>query len=412
MPVSRAKPEPRYWATCVVEGVFLPYRGELIASDGHVYPAHQAASHRRWSERHPDDAMEARLHLAWPRTTAEGVELTLVNSYLPTDPHFEAQEHRINRASLSGAITNQKANKGLFVLRVMRNAPAPKGKHLWAQFRPHLLFIHGLVQPLSAHLNRVVRLDCRLEHGHLVLDSVASIGESLEEVLEVGGIRWPWPFTNNAASIKRLAELNPDPQGDWIPLRQDYRDTLTQLLENVTRHSRKLGHNADPALARNLDRIRKICSRITSICRFAEDADLRGMLKRTKLLQLLNSFQPDLAAARKMTAPALLDSQKSSPSPATSSEAKSPGESKQGRGGPATRKPKAVDLPEALEPLAELLLRKYPDDLLQLGCNLTAGQLRHAVQQLVACGWYDALRPDQQALIASYQLKKVIRLRG
>ena len=396
-----AKPEPRYWATCVVEGVFLPERGELISSDGQLYPAHQAPGHRRWATNHPEDAMEARLHVAWPRTTAEGVELALVNSYLPMDSHCEHLEPLVNRCSISGVVTNQKPSKGLFVMRVMRNAPAPKGKHRDPPFRTHLLFIHGLVQPLSAHLNRVVRLDCSLEGGHMVLDSVASIGESLEEALSVGGIQWPWPFLSNAASIKRLAELNPEPVSAWIPLRENFRETLEIQLEQLQKNTRSLMNDAgvDRKLARDADRVRIIGKRMASICKYAKDDDLRGLLKRTKLLTLLNSFQIDLTAASKM--PAVIEHKKvETKAPARETKVTAPAQ------------PAASTVPEGLEEVADLLLRRYPDDLIGMGCNMTAMQVRLAMQQLVSCGWYDALSPEQQRLIASYQLKRVLKLRN
>ena len=72
----------------------------------------------------------------------------------------------------------------------------------------------------------------------------------------------------------------------------------------------------------------------------------------------------------------------------------------------------AFEVPENLQPLAELLLRRFPDALIGRELGLPPIRVRQAVQQLVACGWYDSLSPDEQSRIASYQLKKVLKLRA
>ena len=395
LPLAKNKrKEPRYWATCVVEGVFLPDEGVLVSSDGHAYKAHQASSHKRWTGRNPEDALECRLHTAWPRTNDGQVELTLVNSYKPFDQECEHLEPLVNTCSIAGDVTNQKTKKGVFVMRIKRNTPAPKGAHRQAEFSNHLLFVRGLLQPLSLYQNHIVRIDCRLEKGQLVLASVASIGESLEEVLELGGLRWPWPFQRNVASLKRLSELNPDTASKLWP-GPDCRDVLLEQLLRLDNGAKGMAKEAgsDRRLARDADRLRKIADRIRTTCKAMQDDDLRGMLKRTRLLSVLDSLQPDLTAASKMTPAAVAE-----PKPAKAKAR-------------ATAAP-AFEVPENLRPVADLLLRKYFDDLIGLELDLTPIRVRQAVQQLVACGWYDALSPEQQARLNSYQLKKVLKLRA
>ena len=389
---------PRYWATCVVEGVFLPDEGVLISSDGHTYKAHQASFHKRWTEKHPDDALECRLHTAWPRTNDGQVEITLVNSYKPFDQECEHLEPLVNTCSIAGAVTNRRMKKGVFVMRIKRNTPAPKGKHHQSEFCNHLLFIQGLLQPFSLYQNRFVRIDCRLEKGQLVLASVASIGESLEEVLELGGLRWPWPFQRNVASLKRLSELNPEPTSKLWP-GADCRDVLLEQLLRLDNGAKSMAKQAgsDRGLARDVDRLRKIADRIRTTCKAMQDDDLRGMLRRTRLLSVLDSFQSSLGAARQM--PAAVAEPKPAKVPVPAAKAK------------ATAAP-AFEVPENLQPLAELLLRRFPDALIGRELGLPPIRVRQAVQQLVACGWYDSLSPDEQSRIASYQLKKVLKLRA
>jgi len=378
----------------VVEGRFNPEKGLLYGTDGRVYKAHQITSHKRWTTRHPEDVFDCLLHRAWPHSTPEGIELTLIDSLHPTDPRCEALESQIWRCSISGEITNQKTAKGIFVMRVKRNIPAPKGQHRSPAFIPRLLFIRGRLTPLSDYLNHIVRLDCRLEGGFLVLDSVASIGESLEEVLELGGTCWPWPFLSNASSIKRLCDLNPDPDR-LVLARSDCREVLQRQLDHLQSLSKQWINDAaeNRRLARDADRLRIIAKRIGSICKPIADDDLRGMLRRTNLLSVLCSVQNDLTAASKMTV-AAPDKPKAEPKAKPKAKAK------------------AIDLPATLEPMAELLLSGHFDDLICMKLDITPKLLKGLIGQLVACGWFDTLTDEQRAQLQSYQLKKAIRLRG
>ena len=199
-------------------------RKVLIASNGEEFPCSFAAHYKRWAEKDPDAVAAARHHLVWPRTTKDGLRVTLVKSSktrfnLPTPNTFR----------ISGQVTNQRGAKDRVVVRVMRNEAAKHKRHRQAEFTTHLLFLQGRLSP-AKDLNHHVTLVCALEGREIAIRKVLEIGEIEEQVVEWKGVKFPWPFASSRASIERLAELN-GKGGKKVLVPPGFRIKLAEALE-------------------------------------------------------------------------------------------------------------------------------------------------------------------------------------
>ena len=93
----------------------------------------------------------------------------------------------------------------------MRNvAPKAKSKKIFktAEFKPHLLFLKGRLTPACDYVNHHVSLVGALDGRDIAIRYVKKVGEIQEQIIEVTGVKFPWPFASSRASLMRLAELN------------------------------------------------------------------------------------------------------------------------------------------------------------------------------------------------------------
>lgn len=379
-------------AVGVVEGTFIPERNLLIGSGGLQYPARAVASVRRFFTKHPDRAADARYFVCWPRTTKEGVELTVTDA--PTDPDRQASLKReAGWFRVAGVVTNQRSRRNKVVVRVTRNSPCDPARKRQSEFRPHLLFLDGRVAPAVDFVNNHAAFRCQLKGQGLVIRSVESRQEIQPEPISAGGVQWPWPFYPNKASLLAIKDFNAPEQKTFL-VKSPCQDTLAeglQLMEQLIRHRKK--QPASPEAALITDRLNLTLRRLRTYTARMGDFELYDLLEETGLHVILNRIQvteAEAPAAIPAAAPA-----KTKPKAKTT---------------PVT---KGVQLPAELRPLADMLLQAWPDTLLRSAPGMSPAALKSGVAALVACGWYDALSPQEQRLAqASYQLKKALKLRS
>lgn len=370
--------------------MFLPEAGELIAADGTAYAVSQTQRHRDWAQRHPDQAMSARFHVVWPRTTPKGLHLTLVKSKTPETAGPMASQ--AGAFTISGMVVNQRGRRNQTVLRVMRNAPAPKKQHRLAQYAPHLLFLTGRLSPASRFINSHATLRCRLAGQQLVIKGVTAVSAPQEERMEMAGLIWPWPALASRATLERLKELNLPEQKGNVLVAPGFRQRLDDALAQMTSISRVLIGQVeeDRRLSRNADRLRLIAKRIGAYLKRMDDIELAQILEETALLVVLKSLQdPQLTTVSKM--------------PTATAEPKTEPKRRGRRPAPAP------EVPADLQELARLLEAGCIDGLLRSLLSLTPAGLRSGINALVALGWYARLSEEQKGKLKSYQLKKLLQ---
>lgn len=318
MPTNPLPLSDQFFALGALEGVVLLDRKVLIASNGEEFPIAMASHYKRWAEKDPEAVASARHHLVWPRTTKEGLHLTLTKSGPKRFPGPTPGTFRI-----SGEITNQRGQRNQVVVRVKRNSPAKGKRYRLTEFRPHLLFLKGRLTPACKFINHHVSLIGALDGRDIAIRVVRSIGAIQEHVFEFNGVKFPWPFASSRASIERFCQLNG--KGDsrvlvmpgfrvklkahlesWETLQKtnawDFRKTSESermeidfetgepILDPKTGEPLIEGELPNrEELERDNDRLRHILKRIDGFTKRLPDGDLEALLEDTGLLQVLNS---------------------------------------------------------------------------------------------------------------------------
>jgi hypothetical protein len=373
----------------VVEGTFIPERNLLIGADGQQYRATCVPGVRRFFLKHPDRAASARYLVCWPRTTKEGVELTVTDA--PTATERQASLKReAGWFRVAGVVTNQRSRKNKVVVRVVRSEPAPPEQKRQSNYRPHLLFLEGRVAPAANFVNHHATFRCQLKDKGLVIRSVEERQRIKPEPLAAGGVQWPWPFHASKGSLLDLKAFNAPEQKTFL-VQAPYQQTLgegLQLLQQLIDHRKAQPATAEEALV--TDRLGMILRRLRTYTARMGDFELFDLLEETGLHVILRRIT--IEAAPLAPAPA----KKAKPK-ATKAAAPAP----------------VGQAPEELKPLADLLLQGWPDTLLRSAPGMSPAALKSGVAGLLACGWYDALTEEEQRLAqASYQLKKALKQRN
>jgi len=377
-------------AVGVVEGTFIPERHLLIGADGQHYKASLTGNVARWYAQKPEEAAKARFFICWPRTTkADGIHLTVVGA--PTDPERQASLKReAGQFKVAGVVTNQKSRRNKVIVRVARDESPPKDRRRWSQHRSHLLFLSGRAAPAVDFTNHHTVFTCELKEQQLVIRRIE--GRQKVEVvpIEIGGVKWPWPFHSGRRALEQLRDFNlPKGQKTFLAV-PPYHQTLGARLERLDQliaMRKSIDASAEESIT--TDRLKMIARRIRTYVRKMGDFELSDLLAATGLHVVLGRIQLD---APEPAAP--------EPQPQAAKKAKA--------------KPAAAAatpaLPADLEPLAQMLLQGLPDLILREAPGMSAASLRSGVAQLVELGWYDRLSPEEQALArTSFQLRKAVK---
>lgn len=415
-------------------------RQVLIAPNGEEFPCSFAAHYKRWAEKEHDAVASARHHLVWPRTTKDGLRVTVVKSStqrfnLPTPNTFR----------ISGQITNQRGAKDRVVVRVMRNSPAKHKRHRQAEFTTHLLFLKGRLSPAKDFVNHHVTLVCALEGREIAIRKVLEIGQIEEQVVEFKGVKFPWPFASSRASIERLAELN-GKAGKQVIVQPGFRIKLAEQIERwkelqkfqrtifkktsdadrVERDSETGEYIMDKEtgkpriepelpnreqLERDNDRLRLILRRIESFTKRMKDGDLEVFLEDTALLSVLKSPKRSFLSGTPFHP-------FGSHRPATKSEAEEPAQPSTNTPMPVATKapPKATTstgkvkimhlLPEEMRDFAMDALRGMNDSGLATKHGIYSQTVRIWANVLVNSGWLAAVPEHLVKQIRSHQILK------
>ena len=376
-------------AVGVVEGTFIPERHMFVAADGAQYRASGVSSLEKKYRSKPQEFAGARFHVVYPRTIRGGVELIVASS--PTDPERQASLQReAGWFTVSGTVTNQRSRRNQVVLRVVRNKPAPPNRKRQSEFRPHLMFLSGRAAPAADFTNHHATFGCQLVGQELVIRRIEGRSRIRMEPMEAGGVQWPWPFHPGKAALMKLREFNTT-QTTFL-VRPPYQDTLAEGLKALGAlidHRKNTLH--DPADVLVTDRLQLIKRRIRTYASRMGDFELHDLLEETGAHVIMGRISLDTQTAQEPVV--------DTPTKAKKTKAKA-----------AT--PAAPAVPPGLEALAEGLLQGWPDLLLRDLPGMSTSRLRSGIAQLVACGWYDTLTPEQQALArTSYQIKKTLKCR-
>lgn len=375
-----------YQAVGVIEGTFVPERGVVIGKDGTTYPASCVPGVRRFYERHPKKAAQARYLICWPRTSDTGKQVHLTVTDAPADPDRQASLKReAGRFKISGVITNQRSRLNRVVVRVVRNKAVPRKQRHISQYKTHLLFLTGRAAPFGNFVNKHTTFTCELKAHELRIRGIEDT-QVLETVTyEAGGLQFPWPFMATRRHVDLFCSLNGAGEASVLAL-DDFRGRLQLRLQGLDQLVEARASSTNPEEQLITDRISKVRQRIGNFVRRMGDMELQTLLEDTGLLVALSRLQLEPS-----TNP--LPEQQAMPATATPS----------------------VTLPKHLEKVAEQVCNGAPDALIAMNPGMTLKKVKASVAALMNTeGWWDSLPADAQARAqkGSYQVRKALKQRG
>lgn len=363
----------------------MPERNIVIGADGTTYPASCHPGVRRFFERKPKEAAQAKYLVCWPRTSDTGKQVHLTVTSAPVDPERQASLKReAGRFKVSGVITNQRSRLNRVVVRVVRNVTVPRKRRHEAQYKSHLLFLTGRAAPFGDFVNKHTTFTCVLKGPQLLIRGIEDAKEPVVEYIEAGGLKFPWPFRAAQRHIELFAEAQGVGKGPFL-VPDDAEDRLQLRLRNLDLLVAERADIASDVEHLNTDRIVKVRQRIHNFTRRMGDSELRALLESTGLLTALAKLR--LAG--------------DSPNPPENAM-------------PALAEP-VVALPKNLQKIAELVTAGAPDALMSIKLKIDGRDVKAAIAALMSTeGWWEGLSEEEQAKArkGSYQVRKVLKQRG
>ena len=373
-----------YQAVGVVEGTFVPERNIVVGADGTTYPASCHPGVRRFFERNPKKAAEAKYLVCWPRTSDTGKQVHLTVTAAPVDSdRQDSLKREAGRFKVSGVITNQRSKLNRVVVRVVRNAPAPRDRRHESQFKTHLIFLTGRAAPFGNFVNKHTTFTCSLQAHQLLIRGIEDTRAPEVVVYEAGGLKLPWPFMATRKHLDLFCSLNAAGKTPCL-VPADFRDRLQLRLRQMdllVSERSALTSDEDHLIT---DRIRKIRQRLSTFTRRMGDLELELLLEESGLLASL----------------AVLNLEPTNPTPEPVM--------------PATLEP-VVALPKNLEKIAAQVLAGAPDALVAMAPGMNSKKAKAAITELMTRdGWWDSLSNEEKARAqkGSYQIRKALKQRG
>ena len=201
----------------------------IVLIDGEEFAATPSPVLRQWLDKNPEAATSVRIWLAYPRTlkpAAGGLAFFLVGT--PEDQSASRWQKEIDRFEIKGQAMDSRANSNFCVIRIPRNAPAPKGKRRERNWLPHLLFLQRALRPVRKWKGVDVQIAAKRDGRHLFIAEYKELKHRPTTIALPVGATVPWPIrpTRSAVSAVIKSLLPPDHQP---AARADIADDLKKL---------------------------------------------------------------------------------------------------------------------------------------------------------------------------------------
>ena len=391
-----------YQAVGVVAGTYVPERNIVVGADGTTYPASCHPGVRRFFERNPEKAAQAKYLVCWPRTSDTGKQVHLTVTSAPVDPERQASLKReAGRFKISGVITNQRSKLNRVVVRVVRNETVPRNRRHESQFKTHLLFLTGRAAPFGNFVNKHTTFTCVLKGHELLIRGIEDTREPEVVIHEAGGLKLPWPFMATRKHVDLFCSLNGTGKAPCL-VPADFRDRLQLRLRQMDLLvSERSALNADEDHLIT-DRIRKVRQRLQTFTRRMGDGELELLLEETGLLAALAKL--DLEPTPNPIPETTMQSTYAAPEAITNNAAKKFPEGLE----------KVIRLPPDLRRIADQVLAGAPDALLAMAPKMNSKKVKAAITALMTKdGWWDSLSDEEKARAqkGSYQVRKALKQR-